>query len=294
MADSSIVPVDDHVPSAEDTEAFETDESALTPIPSPKRRMARISVRPQTPMSFDTKAFIAAVAAALLSSPPPSPLTLLSSSLPQISSPSLPVPSLPLPLPSPPTVTRPTYDEAPLGYRAAVIRLRAASPPTHHPSEIPSPPLLLPSTSHRDDLPEADMLLRKRARFTAPTGRFEVGESSAAAATRQPGLDVASMDATPGCMMSREVGYGIEDVWDDMVGDMEERAPTTIKGLSQRVTDLSTTLTQDTHEIYVRLEDAQDDRALQRARVNTLFRDRRYHLHTTVLVESEARCARHA
>ncbi|GKE03168.1 hypothetical protein Tco_1395186 [Tanacetum coccineum] len=240
-ADSSVVPVDDHVPSAEDTEAFETDESAPTPVPSPRRRRARISVRPQTLMSAATKALIAAVAAALPSSPPPSPLTLLSSLLPWILSP-------PLPLPSPPT-TSPTYDEAPLGYRVAKIRLRVASPSTHHPSEIPSSPMLLPSTSHRYDTLEADMPLQKRARFTASTGRFE----------------------------------------DGMVRDIEERAPTTVEGLSQRVTDLSTTLAQDTHEIYVRLEDAQDDRALQRARVNTLFRDRRYHLHTAVLIEREAR-----
>ncbi|GKG49429.1 hypothetical protein Tco_0515881, partial [Tanacetum coccineum] len=61
---------------------------------------------------------------------------------------------------------------------------------------------------------------------------------------------------------------------DDMVRDMEERVPTTVEGLSQRVIDLFTTLARDTHEIYVRLEDPQDDRALQRARVNTLFRDR--------------------
>ncbi|GKD71114.1 hypothetical protein Tco_1325204, partial [Tanacetum coccineum] len=85
--------------------------------------------------------------------------------------------------------------------------------------------------------------------------------------------------------------YVIEDVWDDMVGDMEERAPT-MEALSQRVTNLSTTLARDTHEIYVRLEDALDDRALRRGRVNTLFRDRQYHLRTTVLVKSEARCAR--
>ncbi|GJS16300.1 hypothetical protein Tco_0410772 [Tanacetum coccineum] len=157
------------------------------------------------------------------------------------------------------------FDEKSLTTTASIagIRLRAASPSTNHPSEIPSPPLLLPSTSHKYDTPEADMPLRKRAHFPTPASRFEVG-------------------------------YGIRDVWDDMVRDMEERAPTTVKGLSQRVTDLSTTLAQDTHEIYVRLEDAQDNRALQRARVNTLFRDRRYHLHTVVLVESEARCARQA
>ncbi|GKE25864.1 hypothetical protein Tco_1441248, partial [Tanacetum coccineum] len=31
--------------------------------------------------------------------------------------------------PSPPTYTSPTYAEAPLGYRSAMIRSRAASPP---------------------------------------------------------------------------------------------------------------------------------------------------------------------
>ncbi|GJR23430.1 hypothetical protein Tco_0971957 [Tanacetum coccineum] len=125
---------------------------------------------------------------------------------------------LPLPLPSPPTHTSPTYAEAPLGYRAAGIRLRAASPP-----------LLLPSA--------------------------DIGDSSEAAAARQPGLEIThatdTVDATTRRLVSREVGYRIEDVWDDMVGDMEERAPTTVEGLSQRVKDLSTTLARDTHEIYV-------------------------------------------
>ncbi|GKF72570.1 hypothetical protein Tco_0208684, partial [Tanacetum coccineum] len=60
--------------------------------------------------------------------------------------------------------------------------MRAASPPTHQPSEISSPLLLLPSTTHRDDIPEADMPLRKRACFTAPTSRYKVGESSSAVA----------------------------------------------------------------------------------------------------------------
>nr|GEZ92899.1 putative reverse transcriptase domain-containing protein [Tanacetum cinerariifolium] len=54
-------------------------------------------------------------------------------------------------------------------------------------------PLLLPSTSGSESTPEADMPLRKRARFTTPTGGYEVGESSVAAAARQirPGLAVA-------------------------------------------------------------------------------------------------------
>nr|GEV27728.1 hypothetical protein [Tanacetum cinerariifolium] len=165
LADSSSVPVDDHVPSVKDIEAFETDDSAPTP------------------------ALIAVVVDALPSSSPPSLLTPLSSLLPQ-------TPSPPLHVPSPPTHPIPTYDEAPLGYRAVRIWLSAASPPTHHLSEILSPPLLLPSTSHKDDLPEADMSLLKRARFTTPTFRIEVEENTVAAVTRQPGLDVATMDAT--------------------------------------------------------------------------------------------------
>ncbi|GKG04671.1 hypothetical protein Tco_0315058, partial [Tanacetum coccineum] len=63
--------------------------------------------------------------------------------------PPLPVASPPLSLPSPLT-TSPTDAGAPLGYRAAGIRMRAASLP-----------LLLPSTSYRTDILEAEMPPRK-------------------------------------------------------------------------------------------------------------------------------------
>nr|GFC24144.1 hypothetical protein [Tanacetum cinerariifolium] len=131
---SSAVPVVDPIPSAGDTDAFETDESAPTP-PSPtspqivitlfltRLRRARKMARPQTPILFPYEAEIP--------SPPP------------------PVSSPPLPLPSP-TVDSLTYAKAPLGYRAAKIRMRAASPP-----------LLLPSTSYRTNIPDAKMSPRK-------------------------------------------------------------------------------------------------------------------------------------
>nr|GFD24572.1 hypothetical protein [Tanacetum cinerariifolium] len=45
-ADSSGVPINDPVPSAKDTEAFKTDESGPTPVPSPRRFTARMFVRP--------------------------------------------------------------------------------------------------------------------------------------------------------------------------------------------------------------------------------------------------------
>ncbi|GKC01215.1 putative reverse transcriptase domain-containing protein [Tanacetum coccineum] len=76
-----------------------------------------------------------------------------------------------------------------------------------------------------------------------------------------------------------------------MVGDLEERAPTTLEELSQRVTYLAVTLARDTHVMYVRFEMQEDDPTpFTRARVNTLFRDRRY----LTLLESEARYARQA
>nr|GEV33400.1 hypothetical protein [Tanacetum cinerariifolium] len=80
-ADSTTLTTVDPVPLAEDTEAFEIEESTPTP-PSLRLRKAMIYIRPQTPMAAATEALIAAVAAALpSSSPPPSPLTPLSSPL---------------------------------------------------------------------------------------------------------------------------------------------------------------------------------------------------------------------
>ncbi|GKD06395.1 hypothetical protein Tco_1181369 [Tanacetum coccineum] len=161
-ADSSAAPVADPVPSAGDTEAFETDESAPTPRPPQtivpfahtRLRRARKTVRLEPPMSASIEACIAEYVVA--------------------PTPPLPIASSPLPLPSPLT-TSPTDAGAPLGYRAARIRMRAATA---------SPPLLLPSTSHLTDVPEAEMPPRKRACFTTPAPGFEIGESSAAGAAR--------------------------------------------------------------------------------------------------------------
>nr|GEV42214.1 putative reverse transcriptase domain-containing protein [Tanacetum cinerariifolium] len=69
--------------------------------------------------------------------PPPSPLTSLSSPLPQIPSPPFPAPSS--------LTTSPIDAGAPLGYRAAMIRLRVESPSTYHPLPLP-PPIVLPRT----------------------------------------------------------------------------------------------------------------------------------------------------
>nr|GEZ11135.1 hypothetical protein [Tanacetum cinerariifolium] len=109
-ADSTTVtlPAVDHAPSAEETEPFKTDESAATPPPHHAYCVtARMSIRPQTPISLPSGTKISRLMA--IPTPPPSALSTLSSPLPQI-------PSLPLPLLSPPPID-PTYEEAPLGSR---------------------------------------------------------------------------------------------------------------------------------------------------------------------------------
>ncbi|GJX22010.1 retrovirus-related pol polyprotein from transposon TNT 1-94 [Tanacetum coccineum] len=105
-------PSEEHEPEDEDakedepfkdsneTEPFEENETTATP-PPPRHRGARISIRPQTPMTASTQALIDAFAAG-------------------------PLPSPPLPLLSPPPIN-PTYDQAPLGHRAAMIPERFAA-----------------------------------------------------------------------------------------------------------------------------------------------------------------------
>ncbi|GJV02583.1 hypothetical protein Tco_1336152 [Tanacetum coccineum] len=110
---------------------------------------------------------------------------------------------------------------------AAGIRMRAADA---------SPPLSLPPTSPRTDIPEAEMPPRKRACLTTPAPGYEIGESSAAGAARQPGH-------TPAL-----------DTWDEIVEAMMELAPTTLEGVDQRVTELDTTVRQRTEEFEIRFE----------------------------------------
>nr|GEY83623.1 retrotransposon protein, putative, Ty3-gypsy subclass [Tanacetum cinerariifolium] len=118
---------------------------------------------------------------------------------------------------------------------------------------------LLPSTSRKTDIPEAHMPPRKRAYLTIPALGFEVGESFAAGAARQTGPTESDLRR----YRVEQTGYGITD-------------------------------TQRTDEFEILFEEAQDDRALLRARVNTLFRDRLDHHRITMLMDKEAMYAHEA
>nr|GEV03838.1 Gag-Pol polyprotein [Tanacetum cinerariifolium] len=185
--------------------------------------------------------------------PPPSPLTSYLSSLPQI-------PSLPLP-------TSPTDVGAPLGYRDAMIWLRAESPSTFHPLPLPppivllrtrasmvmmraavpstyiltprsktppsgtatllpiplpisSPPLLLPSTDYRANVPEVTLPPWKRL-CIALGPRFKVEECLSAPTARPTGGFrayygfVGTLDADIRRDPDKEIGYEITNVWED-------------------------------------------------------------------------------
>ncbi|GJR30883.1 hypothetical protein Tco_1107115 [Tanacetum coccineum] len=269
-ADSVIAPVVDHVPSSEETEPFETDESAATP-PSPPayqeevERLFALLPPPPSP---------------LISLSPPSAEECLARCLDAPALPSSPLPIVPHPYGSP------NHVRAPLGSRAAMGILRASSPSTHHllhpspplpplPSSLylpppvptssllPSPPLpLLPAllfvplpVDRREDIPKAELPPRKRS-------RYKVGESSTAA---------------------RSTGEAVEEV-----------TPTTLEGVNTRVTELAAIQEEDTQDIYAVIEDAQDRQTQLLQRVDVLIEDRQFHQETVLLIKHEAFVSREA
>ncbi|GJW78113.1 hypothetical protein Tco_0139795 [Tanacetum coccineum] len=280
-ADSIAValPAVDHAPSAKETKSFETDESVATPPPHPAYRVtARMSIRAGTPISLPSREEVEKLIA--LPSPPPSPLSPWSSPLPQISSPPLPVSSpvlvSPLLLPA-----SPTY---PLGYRAAMIRLRAEAPYTSHPLPLPLPIVLphtrvsvamiravAPSTyilASRSEAPPSEippllsiLLPTPSPQLLFPSTNHRADSSSAP--TARPDGDfrrdygfIATLDDEIMRDLERDIGYGITDTWDEMLVGMPGAPVNDKTELGQWVIDLVTTMRQDTEEIYKILDDA--------------------------------------
>ncbi|GKE48699.1 hypothetical protein Tco_1479957, partial [Tanacetum coccineum] len=110
---------------------------------------------------------------------------------------------------------------------------------------IPSPPLALPSPTRMDIIPEANMPLRKRVRFTAPSHRFEIRESSAATTARQTGP-----------ALTHGVDYGFIDTVDASIQATDERVMTALEGVNERMADLAATHRHDSEEFYTRHQDA--------------------------------------
>nr|GEX49004.1 UBN2 domain-containing protein [Tanacetum cinerariifolium] len=130
--------------------------------------------------------------------------------------------------------------------------------------------------------------------------RFKVGESSSALTARPTGgfranYDFVSyLDDEIRRDSEREVGHRITDTWDEMLVGMPGAPATDETDLGRRMIDFVTTVRQDTDEIYVRLDDAQDDRVLMSGQLNMMRKDRRDHAQTARLLETEARLSRQA
>nr|GEU45709.1 hypothetical protein [Tanacetum cinerariifolium] len=209
------LPAVDHAPSAEETEPFETDESAAIPPPHPAYCVTtRMSIRPQTPISFPSYTEIARLMA--IPTPPPSPIF--------------------------------PFSIYPLGYRVAMIQLRAEAPSTSHPLLLPStyhltppsgtplllpiplpapsPPLLPPSTDPRADVYKVCLPPRKRMCYTFVL-RFEVVRahllllSGLLGYSRQDYGFIATLDDEIMRDLKSNVGYRITDSWDEIVETMQ-------------------------------------------------------------------------
>nr|GEX25772.1 ATP-dependent DNA helicase PIF1-like [Tanacetum cinerariifolium] len=142
------------VSESDETEPFEEGETVATPPPFGYRIAARISVQPHILMPFRSESEVERLLA--IPTPPLSLVSLTSYTLPPLLTP------------------LPIYSSLPTSSFLL--------------------PSSIPSTSGSESIPEADIPLRKRARFTTPTSRYEIGESFvAAAASRQirPTLTIA-------------------------------------------------------------------------------------------------------
>ncbi|GKC45039.1 hypothetical protein Tco_1062761, partial [Tanacetum coccineum] len=253
-ADSTIValPAVDHAPSAEETKPIETNESAATPLPHPAYRVtARISIRDEPPIPFWSDTEVARLLA--IPTPPPSPLSLWSSPLPQIPSPPLPSILSPLPLraeaPS-------TSHSLPLPPPIILSHTRSDAPSSRTPPLLPiptptsSPPLLLPSTNCREDRPESS-------------------SDAVARPTRGPRADY--------------------DFVTTMYREMRPAPATDDTELDRRMTEFATRVRQDIDEIYTRFTDGEREARMSREAwgrsmdASDLARSKVMSLRTTVL-----------
>ncbi|GJY81967.1 hypothetical protein Tco_0494718 [Tanacetum coccineum] len=207
----------------EDDEEEEHPASAESVPPPPVHRTkARISILAQAHVPFLSKEEVERFLA--ISTPPPSPLTPLSSPLPQIPSSPLPV-SPPLPVSSPPPPASPTY---------------------------PLPEVCLPRQNRlcialglRYEVGESSS-----APTAKPTGGFRADY----------GL-VATLDDEIRRDPKRDVSYGITDTWDEMLVGMPGAPATDDTEFGRWMTEFATMVRQDTNEIYRRLDEAQNARA---------------------------------
>nr|GEY78177.1 hypothetical protein [Tanacetum cinerariifolium] len=226
-----------------------------------------------TPIPFLSETEVARLLS--IPTPPPSPLTSYSSPLPQI--------------PYPPLPASPTH---PLGYRAAMTRLRTESPSTSHPLPLPLPIVLLhtrasmvmmrsaaPSTyilAPRSKTPPSGTppvlpipLPTSSPPFLLPSTNCRVDVLEVTLPPRKslciaigPRFEIGECSSALTARPTRgfSANYGFVSTLDVEI----RRDPDREIELSQRMTDFITTVRQDIDKIYGRLDNAPDDRLASR------------------------------
>ncbi|GJV64597.1 hypothetical protein Tco_1475425 [Tanacetum coccineum] len=190
-----------------------------------------------------------------LTTPPPSPLTPLSSPLPHIPSPPFPV--------------------APPASPICSVGLSGTDRP-----EI----TLLPRKRLGIDLgPRYEIGESSAAATTRPIRGRRANYGF-----------VGTMDTEIRRRRAEEVDYGIRDIWIDPREAVEEVAPMTLGGINTRVTELTTVQEQDTQDIYAVIEDTQDRQTQIYQSVGILVNDSQYHYETARLLDQEALVSREA
>ncbi|GJZ90883.1 hypothetical protein Tco_0662810 [Tanacetum coccineum] len=281
----------------DDDDDVEEDEDEEEEHPAPMRRN-------KLPTSFWPEAEIARLLA--IPSPPPSPLSLWSSPLPQIPSPPLPILS-PVPVSPPPLPASPTYL---LGFRAAMIQKRAKSPSTSHSLPLP-PPIILSHTRAsvammRAAAPSTSILASQSK--TTPSGtplllpiqltpspplilpsiehRVDMPEACLPPRKRLciaqgPRYEVGESSSSPRPTGGFRADYGFVATLDDEI----RRHP-------ERDVDYGITDTWDEMLVGMPGAPATDDTELGRRMTN--FRDRRSHAYTALFMERDAKISREA
>ncbi|GJU33703.1 hypothetical protein Tco_1182057 [Tanacetum coccineum] len=250
-ANSIVAPVVYHVPSSEETESFETDDSAATP-PSPPACRETLAL-PTPPLHPHHSS---------ISQPHSAEERLASCFSCTPAHPTSPLPRLTSPILSPNQVRAPTPDsELPWVEicRAFITITPLVTAQHYHYPPLPSP--LLPPLPSPPLPPLPDSLF-----IPSKSNRYEVGESSTTVPRPTGGRRV---DLDP-----RE--------------SAEEVAPVTLEGVNTRVTELTAVQEQDTQEIYAVIEDTQDRQTQIYQTVETLVDDSRYHYETARLLDQEA------
>nr|GEW90403.1 putative reverse transcriptase domain-containing protein [Tanacetum cinerariifolium] len=297
--DSSGDDADDEDEDEEDEE--EKEEEDLAPADS-------VVVIPTATISLPPEAEVERLLA--MPTPPPSPLASLS---PPSAGERLARCTAPSACPSPPPIPSPLLPSS--GCPTQIQTLRMASTqelidvvtvalPSAPLPPLP-PPLYIPiPIDRRDDIPETEMLPRKRLYLFTLGSRYEIGESFTTRPTRGQGIDygfVSTLDVEARRRGIGEIGYGIRNTWVDPTEAVPEIAPMTLGEVDTRVIDLAELHEHDTQDLYALLEDAQDSRTrisqrvtMDSQRVDLLIEDRITHQETILIVKEEAYAAREA